>query len=82
MTTADLNQAQQIACTKRKVPQIFYGTFLSGINLYQTMVRHCDATWHQLLCSLLPMVEKLEKLGFVYCNGEVMVVEIVEDGKK
>ena len=46
------------------------------------MVRHCDATWHQLLCSLLLMVEKLEKLGFTHCNGEVMVVEIVEDGKK
>jgi len=22
------------------------------------------------------MVEKLEKLGFTYCNGEIMVVEI------
>jgi hypothetical protein len=48
----------------------------------QTLVRHCDVTWHQLLCSLLVMVEKLEKLGFTYCNGKVMVVEIIEDGKK
>ena len=56
--------------------------FLEHFCIWKNLVRQCDATWHQLLCSLLVMVEKLEKLGFVYCNGEVMVVEIVEDGKK
>jgi len=73
----------------------FFGAFwgslyevLFGYRLVQLkrkaskMVRHCDVRWNQLLCSSLVMVEKLEKLGFTYCNEKVVVIEIVEGKRK
>lgn len=45
------------------------------------MVHHCDLSWNQIEGSLLLMHEKLVRLGFTYYDGEIVVVELEEEGK-
>ncbi len=34
--------------------------------------------WHTILEDFVLVAQKLEKLGFIYCNGEVIILEMEE----
>jgi hypothetical protein len=38
-------------------------------------VDYIDLSWKQIEASILLMYEKLVQLGFVYYNGEIVIVE-------
>jgi hypothetical protein len=39
------------------------------------MVREIDATWNHIYGSILVMYQKLRDLGFIYYEGQIVIVE-------
>jgi hypothetical protein len=54
-----------------KVPRFYQKLNLS--NLLSKLARDESAIWHTLLVDFLLVAEKLNELGFTYCNGKVVV---------
>jgi hypothetical protein len=44
-------------------------------NYDQTMVHEIDATWNHIYGSILVMYQKLRDLGFIYYEGQIVIVE-------
>ncbi len=45
------------------------------------MVHQIDSRWHHIDASIVCMYDKLVRLGFVYYNGEVDIIEGEEKQK-
>lgn len=48
--------------------------------LIQLLVRHIDLSWNAVEPSLMLMYEKLAELGFVYCDGNLHILDIDMEG--
>jgi len=45
-----------------------------GVCLHKSLVHEIDATWHPAYVSVLLMYRKLKDLGFLHCDGKIIIV--------